>query len=356
MRGPKTGAGRHPNGIATPQTTIHEPVYISLFYRAEFEEDLFGEHTQEPGRKGLSRVSLWNWPGLNVDTLGIMSRAIKYALAAAPFLVLPSIEYLVLVHRPVFRSDCPFLKAIDAREANRIKASIENARRAVREIRAEGDLQLWDTPHGQFWIPQSSAGMLHWVIGEQRADIYNAAAMVHSGDIVLDCGADVGTFTRTALNHGAAQVIAVEPAPWKEPCLRRTFSREISEGKVVVYTKGVWSSDTTLLLNGDKITSDRGVEVPLTTIDHLVDDLRLQRLDVIKMDIEGAEKPAIQGGRETIRRFKPRFTVATEHNPDDYSAIPALLRSIEPTYKAQCGPCVMQFGRLQPYTVQVVSR
>jgi FkbM family methyltransferase len=43
------------------------------------------------------------------------------------------------------------------------------------------------------------------------------------------------------------------------------------------------------------------VVVPLTTIDKLVSELNLPRVDFIKMDIEGAEKLALTGGRATIQ-------------------------------------------------------
>jgi FkbM family methyltransferase len=160
---------------------------------------------------------------------------------------------------------------------------------------------------------------------------------------------------RTALDHGAARVVAVEPAPWKEPCLRRTFAKEIQDGKVIVYPKGVWNTESKLKLDDDTL-SDTGVEVQLTTIDNLVRELKLDRVDVIKMDIEGAEKPALHGGKSTIQRFRPRLTIATEHKADDFTELPKLLRGFDPTYTAECGPCVGQFGRLQPYTMFFVAR
>jgi FkbM family methyltransferase len=274
-------------------------------------------------------------------------------LLIAPFILLPAIIFLAM-HE--FRSDCPLMASIRGGDGRSLAEANERAIARMKESRVDAGMEVWDTPLGQFWVPPSSASRLHIVIGEQMRDIYQAASMVHTGDVVMDCGADVGTFARNALSRGASRVIEVEPAPWKEPCLRKTFGREIAEGKVTIVAKGVWNADTELTLDDDTLREGKGVKVPLTTIDRIVDDLHLDRLDLIKMDIEGAEKPAIEGAKRSIRRFKPRLTIATEHKPDDFSAIPALLRGIVPSYTAQCGPCVVQFGRLQPYTMQFIAR
>jgi FkbM family methyltransferase len=282
---------------------------------------------------------------------------LRRMLLAAPFFMLPAaVVYGLRLNSLVALSDCPLRQTIvaDGRARDLIARQTEAAEN-LWKLEVDGDMQRWKTLHGEFWVPSASAGRLSIIISEQMADIYNAAVVVRPGDTVIDCGADVGTFVRTALNHGASRVVAVEPAPWKEPCLRRTFAREIKEGKVIVYPKGVWEKESRLRLDDDTL-SDNGVEVPLTTIDQLVRDLLLDRVDVIKMDIEGAEKPALNGGRATIQRFRPRLTIATEHKADDHVEIPKLIRSFEPSYTAECGPCVGQFGRLQPYTMYFAAR
>jgi FkbM family methyltransferase len=50
---------------------------------------------------------------------------------------------------------------------------------------------------------------------------------VESGDVVIDVGGHLGTFTRFALDHGARQVVGLEPEPRNVACFRRTFDREI---------------------------------------------------------------------------------------------------------------------------------
>jgi FkbM family methyltransferase len=205
----------------------------------------------------------------------------------------------------------------------------------------------------KFWIPRGNRLALAEVLGEQEEDVYALHGRgVRPGDVVLDCGANVGSFTRHALDAGASRVVAIEPAPENVECLRRTYAGEIRDGRVILYPKGVWDHDDTLVIRriggqsgGDSVAlkfpgSEAGPTVPLTTIDKLVEELRLDRVDYIKMDIEGAEKNALTGARATVARFKPRMAISMEHLPDDVAAIPALIERLWPGSKTECGPCV----------------
>jgi len=126
--------------------------------------------------------------------------------------------------------------------------------------------------------------------------------------------------------------------------MRRTFAQEIREGKVVVYNKGVWDRDAELELRGDSVVIARNgppVRVPVTTIDHIVAELQLASVDFIKMDIEGAEKNALRGGRATLAKFAPTMALSSEHLPDDATAIPALVREHAPVgYRVSWDHCL----------------
>lgn len=78
---------------------------------------------------------------------------------------------------------------------------------------------------------------------------------------------------------------------------------------------------------------------PLTTIDKLADELKLERVDYIKMDIEGAEPNALLGARATLAKFKPRMAISAYHAPDHPKRIPEVIRAAYPDYKSACGPC-----------------
>jgi hypothetical protein len=90
------------------------------------------------------------------------------------------------------------------------------------------------------------------------------------------------------------------------------------------------------------------IQVPLTTIDRMAAELNLSRVDLIKMDIEGAEKNALLGAAETIRRFHPRLAIALEHNLHDVETLPALARRLWSGYRLEMTPCTKTLNFVHP--------
>lgn len=220
--------------------------------------------------------------------------------------------------------------------------------------------ELVETPMGRYWTVGHDR-FLKYTLGEERMEIYDRSAVsVKPGDVVLDCGANVGVFTRTALNRGARLVVSIEPAPATVECLRRNFEKEIAAGQVIVVPKGVWDHPDLLELaegddgntTGDSFVFGRNqkntVKVPLTTIDLLAAELNLPRVDFVKMDIEGAEKQALRGGTGTIRKYRPRMAISSEHLPDDVTAIPRLVESISAAYSVRASSCKDAFLEIDP--------
>jgi FkbM family methyltransferase len=225
----------------------------------------------------------------------------------------------------------------------------------------DAGLELWDTPKGRYWIPAGNRYVLPFNLAEMEAHIYGTGPhFIHVGDIVLDCGASDGDFTREALEAGAKLVVSIEISPVAVECLRLNLAKPIAQGRAIVYPKGVWDTEGSLTLNVSDSNfaansvvlhpegSHHDVEVPLTTIDKIVSELGLPRVDFIKMDIEGAEVRALAGARSTIARFKPRLSIATEHKPDDEVTIPKAVRNLRSDYQMTCGPCWASAGHIRP--------
>lgn len=266
------------------------------------------------------------------------------------------------------QSSCGFAESVDAvRLFQEQLAATRKVLSASRVIDHDGALNLWATPYGTWWAPATSTSGLAYVLAEQSREAYGDE--VKPGDTVLDCGANVGSFTRKALAKGARMVVAIEPVPANVECLRRNFAREIIEGRVVVYPKGVWDSTEVLtmwvynesaldsfLMNNrpEEAKKPSQVFLPVTTIDHIVAELGLTRVDAIKMDVEGAERRALAGARHTLRGFRPRLTIATENLPDDQYVVPQLVKqAAQPPYQIRRGACMLlQFGQIAPEVLE----
>lgn len=94
-------------------------------------------------------------------------------------------------------------------------------------------------------------------------------------------------------------------------------------------------SNITMLNNsGSYLGSGDGVEILITTIDEIILD---EKIDYIKMDIEGYEEKALIGAMETIKNYKPKLAVCVYHKRNDIFRIPKMLLDINPEYKFKMG-------------------
>jgi FkbM family methyltransferase len=284
------------------------------------------------------------------------------ALVAAVAAALPELRpgFLALAGRG---QGCPVTHALRiAREKQTLTAAKDRILRASRLLAEDPrGFEHWDTPYGQFWIPKGQKYILPFNLAEMETAIYGTGAhYIQPGDTVLDCGANVGTFARFALRAGAGKVVAIEPSPENIECLRRNFPDEIASGAIVLVEKGVWHEPGALelIVDPDNRAADsfvmerdsaaRAIRVPLITIDALVEELALNRLDFIKMDIEGAETNALRGAASAIRKFRPRMSISAYHLPPDPVEIPRIVRAAWPDVRIECGPCNYEEGRLRP--------
>lgn len=275
-------------------------------------------------------------------------------------LVLPSIVSFEDVWgdaKAVAEWDNPFCGSLDAfaglQKAHGVTRRAEEIERASRALGEDRGLYLYETPAGSFWMPQ--ANDLHSiavVLAEQEFEMYGdpGGLGVHEGDVVIDGGAHVGLFVRTALKAGASKVVTFEVTPKSNEALRRNFANQIAEGKVVVTAKGVWREEGVLplvIIDDCSICNSvshpwmkPSVDVPLTTIDHAVAELELPQVDYIKLDVENAEANALRGATGTLTKFHPRLAVALENSKTRVAyghEVLGIVQEAYAGYKATCG-------------------
>jgi FkbM family methyltransferase len=78
--------------------------------------------------------------------------------------------------------------------------------------------------------------------------------------------------------------------------------------------------------------SSRNHQVPLRSIDFLVESGEIPIIGLIKLDVEGAEMASLRGACESIRRFKPKLAISLYHKPDDLFEIILHIKNEFPFY------------------------
>jgi FkbM family methyltransferase len=72
---------------------------------------------------------------------------------------------------------------------------------------------------------------------------------------------------------------------------------------------------------------------PTRSLDSLVWDGTIPRVDFLKMDIEGAEMTALEGAVSALKRFRPRVAISVYHHSKDYYRIPEFIEKLRAGYR-----------------------
>lgn len=168
---------------------------------------------------------------------------------------------------------------------------------------------------------------------------YNEVSLA-PGDVVFDCGANIGFFSAIALSKKCS-VHAFEPTPETFECLRENLSR-YSSAEYYLCKEGLYDKECMAEFflydysEGNSMILDRGgsckAYFPVTTIDKYVERNCIQGVDFIKVDIEGAERYMLAGAFDTIRRFRPKLSICTYHLIDDSEVIERMIKDIDDLY------------------------
>lgn len=150
-------------------------------------------------------------------------------------------------------------------------------------------------------------------------------ALLAPGAVVFDVGAHVGyhTLRFAALVGRGGRVFAFEPHPGNFRLLRRNVERR-ALGQVTLIPQAVsvapgrQSLHETPLSMGHSLLPLKEhtgrVEVTRASLDHFAREQGIERADLIKIDVEGAEPEVLEGMRGLAGR-SPRLVVIVEFKP-----------------------------------------
>lgn len=127
------------------------------------------------------------------------------------------------------------------------------------------------------------------------------------GDLFVDIGANIGSYTVLASGVRKATTWAFEPAPETIRALKRNVGLNDLGGRVVIHEAALGETDGTLLftcgldtVNRVAMTGDVSVQiVPVKRLDNIIGQ---HRPVMVKMDVEGYEEQVVRGAHQVLAR------------------------------------------------------
>ena len=174
---------------------------------------------------------------------------------------------------------------------------------------------LWSGPLGAWFCPDDETALEYML----HLSSYEPVQWVkpREGDVFIDVGGFVGSYSISAARAvgSTGQVVTLEP----DSNNRRQLLRNLALNGITncqVLSVAAWSGSGSVRWHQDdhpvfhKVEEAQGDrEIEAVRIDDLVQRLSLNRVDWIKMDIEGVEVAALEGAADTLSRFRPQLFI-----------------------------------------------
>jgi FkbM family methyltransferase len=171
----------------------------------------------------------------------------------------------------------------------------------------------------QLWLPpqwKGPAKLIYTFRERYEPELAFVCNWLEPGMTVLDAGSLYGLYTVVAATRvgDGGRVISVEPSRGAYAVLTRNIAlNNLTNVTAIQFALGLGFERRLLYHHPDPgqnslawEAGSTGVEeVDVVSLDELVQQLEIRRLDVFKLDVEGAELPAIKGGDACLKRFRP---------------------------------------------------
>ncbi len=192
-----------------------------------------------------------------------------------------------------------------------------------------------------------SSLLAHFFLRQYELNREPVKIAVEPGDIVIEGGMGFGD---TALLFSwqvgeQGRIIGFEFEPGNLAIMRDNFSFNPEyAGRIEVLERALSDSsdqDMRFVMGGPATQPVyKGVDpnlqtmtVKTITIDDVVQQKNLPKVDFIKLDVEGCEMATLRGATDTLRRFKPKLALSAYHKVDDVPRMIDFLAGLQLGYQ-----------------------
>ncbi|HTB07966.1 MAG TPA: FkbM family methyltransferase [Bacteroidia bacterium] len=210
----------------------------------------------------------------------------------------------------------------------------------------------------------SKAAYTTFIVKQYFKTINNIDLGPHKDDVVLDLG---GCYGDTALQFGyvagnKGKVYTFEFIPGNLEVMKKNLSLNPAiKDMVEIVEHPLWTTSGEKIYYKDAGAGSRvsfqqfeGSDGDITTIsvDDFVAKYNINKLDLIKADIEGAEPYVLKGAINSLKRFTPRLAITIYHSMGDFTGIIKQIADLNLGYKFYLGHYTIYASETVLYAVK----
>ena len=166
-------------------------------------------------------------------------------------------------------------------------------------------------------------------------EAWNSILSPDKYEICVDAGAYNGDTAKEMLGKcpNISKIYALEP---DKRNYKKLAAYAEENGKISAHNVAAWNENTSLVFDASgnrnantfSLNTKKTIEVEAKRIDGICD-----KADYIKYDVEGAERNALLGSKQTIENSSPDLLVSAYHRNEDLFDLPMLVKELNSDYK-----------------------
>ena len=184
----------------------------------------------------------------------------------------------------------------------------------------------------RIFLPKEiGAFALFHIFSQKQYDVKNIFE-VKDDAVIFDIGAWKGDtayfFSKKCSDN--AQIYAFEPDNYAYEILQKIKNKYKLNNvitKNILFSNAEKEIDFVSMIKNTPASKKNAI-----TIDKFVEENNIEKIDYIKMDVEGAERTILEGAIKTIKKFKPHLAIAIYHGGklfmEDFYDIPLFIKNI----------------------------
>lgn len=179
-------------------------------------------------------------------------------------------------------------------------------------------------------------------------DLKVFSKFIHKNSVIFDIGANTGIYSLiSGIITVEGQVYSFEPNPVNLKRLKKNIELNSSKNITVipkavggdqkkisftVLKEDVLSDTSSAIESFSKNTYSgtlewKNIEVEQITLDSFCEDNKIEKVDLIKIDVEGYEVSVLEGAIDTIRKHKPLILLETFLNEEKQNYLESFIKT-----------------------------